>query len=148
MRQAVCPVEGCKQRAPDYWIARHVTIEHVRCGCGWVGVSIMHHIAQRRRTGHDVSTTCVAVEIIAAPGRLPSTADLQAEVDRLTCELMRYNGVDVDTIDRLQAENGELRERVERYRRVIIGMNDAHDYANKASACLSEALAVMIGHRS
>jgi hypothetical protein len=44
-----CPVEGCTQRSPARALRRHQRATHIRCSCGWVGVSFTQHRAQRIR---------------------------------------------------------------------------------------------------
>lgn len=53
MARLGCPIEGCYTLwATDGGHRRkHLETPHVKCRCGWVGISLNVHIAQRRRRG-------------------------------------------------------------------------------------------------
>jgi len=48
-----CPVPGCETRTAEAGACiKHANKTHVVCRCGWVGVSLGHHI------GHNMSVIC------------------------------------------------------------------------------------------
>lgn len=133
VERSKCPLCGYESNTA-YFNAVHANKRHVRVTCGWVGMQWASH----RRTHPD----CRPVEWLSGPGpgHVKMTKEqLQAEVDRLKCELMAFAGVDTLDVERLQRERDHYKQQARCLSEAIHHLIAASNHRLEADKCQNEA---------